>query len=515
MGNTIVKSSSDDKRFSDSILAKEIKQIIANQKSTYKDKDINIHLAKACCRDVIRPGISQEKNNVVSIAFPKASNLTDERCAKDGVCLETTYVGFQIDDDTKKYCGDNNAVGIAGYNFSTIRGGGNTASICDNFMLDYCAKNLYEQGCIKMGKSKSGNTVAQFDGSNKMCTDIDAKMNYGPPECHCLNSVFGENLNKWPARDIEDKTFGTKNPYGLEGRSTSSDNVATKYSLDIYKRDSTKTYPKVLDARCANRAYMGDSGISKAYTLLKEDKENVTICLNDINFIDSTIGTLNLTDIEMKNECGSSASRENQQATQSVPVNKDKQLDADEKAAIDAKILADAAASTKAKADADAAAKAKADADAAAKAKAIADAAAKAKADADAAAAKAKADADAAKAKLFAKELADSSAAFLASAAKLKAVADEKAIDDAIAATKSKVDADETVMPDAISTDETVTPDAISADEPVIPDAIPTGTNTKSMLFIAGGILLIIIIIIIIFMMTRKSKSRKSDDNDD
>ena len=501
MGNTIVKSSSDDKRFGDSILAKEIKQIIANQKSTYKDKEINIHLAKACCRDVIRPNIGLEKNNVVSIAFPKALDLKDERCAIDGVCLDTSYVGFQIDDDTKKYCGDNNIGGIAGYNFSTNRGG-STKSVCDYFMMDYCAKNLYEQGCLKTIKDEDDVIVGQFVGEdNKICMDSDGRMNYGPPECHCLNSMLGPNLNSWPARELEDKTFGTKNPYGLTGRDyTDPDNIATKYSLNIFGTKGDKQFPKVLDARCKLRATGGDSGLSKAYTLAQDDNANPTICMNEINISHSKINTFIMKDIKMENDCGNAPVTENKKISQ---------------AAIDAaKAKFDADAAAKAKADADAAAKAKADADAAAKAKAIADAAAKAKADADAAA-KAKADADAAKAKLFAKELADSSAAFLASAAKLKAVADEKAIDDAIAATKSKVDADETVMPDAISTDETVTPDAISADEPVIPDAIPTGTNTKSMLFIAGGILLIIIIIIIIFMMTRKSKSRKSDDNDD
>ena len=72
MGNTLQKDSSSDKRFGDSLLAQEVKKIMMDQTTTYKDKVVKVHLAKACCRDVVRKGIDQEVTNVVSIAFPKA-----------------------------------------------------------------------------------------------------------------------------------------------------------------------------------------------------------------------------------------------------------------------------------------------------------------------------------------------------------------------------------------------------------------------------------------------------------
>jgi hypothetical protein len=362
MGNTITKSA-DDKRFGDSLLAKEIKNIINNQTSTYKDKEIKIHVAKACCRGVVKPDIGLEQNNVVSIAFPKALDPKDTRCATQGICLDTTYVGYQIEGKTEDWCGNDKSNGLSGYNFSTIRGGG-ANSVCDNFMMDYCAKSLYEQGCIKIGKNKANALVPQFTNAseNKMCWDIENKMNYGPPECYCLNSLFGPNLNTWPAKEIEDKTFGTKNPYGLEGRNTSIDNNFSKYTLNIFKADKTKQYPRVLDARCASRASSGDSGRSKAYTLAQDDNGNISICLNQINIADSNIGNANFDDIKQENNCGGPTS--NIPTENSVPINPNQKISSDEKAAADKKIIDDAAAKKKAEDDALFAAKKKAEDDA-------------------------------------------------------------------------------------------------------------------------------------------------------
>ncbi len=487
MGNTIGKSS-DDRRFGDSLLAKEIKNIVQNQTSTYKDREIKIHVAKACCRDVVRPDISKELNNVVSVAFPKALDPSDDRCAKQGICLDTTYVGLQIEGNREEWCGNETTGGKAGYNFSTIRGGGGN-SVCDNFMMDYCAKSLYEQGCVKIGKNKAGALVPQFANSvdNKMCWDVENKMNYGPPECHCLNSLFGPNLNTWPAKEIEDKTFGTKNPYGLTGPQTSLDNNFSKYTLNIFKADKPKQFPRVLDARCAVRATGGDSSRSKAYTLAQDDTGNVSICLNQINIADSNIGgDANFEDIKQENNCGGPPAQPPTET--SVPVDPAQKVDTVEKAAADKKILDDAA-TKKAADDALAAAKAKADADTLAAAKAKADAAVaveKAKADADAATtaiAKAKADADTAKAK------ADLDAS--------KAKADADAAN--AAAIKTKADADAAVAK------------AKEMAEKMAADTEAQSTNT---MFIGGGVLLLVIIGIIIFMMTRKSKPSNSDDDE-
>ena len=520
MGN-IITTSPDDKRFKDSLLANEIKKIITEQSSVYRNKPIKIHVAKACCRDVIRPGIKNEQNNVVSIAFPKALDPSDERCKTKGICLDTSYVGYQIDDERAKYCGDDKTTGIAGYQFSTLRGGGSN-SICDNFMMDYCAKTLYDQGCLKMGTNSAGTTVPQFANSsqNKMCWDVENKMNYGPPECHCLNSLFGPNLNTWPAREMDDNN---KNPYGLEGRYTSADNNFSKYTLNIFKADKPKQFPRVLDARCAIRASGGDSSRSKAYTLAQDDNGNVSICLNQINISDSDIKNANFEDIKQENNCGGPPAAAQPPSSDSVPVNKDQQVDVAAKAAADKKILDDAAAAKK-KADDDAAAakalvaaKAKSDADAAAAVKAKADsdaAASKTKADADAAVAKAKADvekaqADAAAAIAKAKTDADMSASTKAKADSDAAAAKAKA-DAEVAVAKAKADSDAAAAKAKADAEAAI----IKSRALVEMETEEANQKSKNTMMIGAGILLVLIILAIIFFMSGKSKPVISNNDE-
>ena len=368
MGNTLQKDSSSDKRFGDSLLAQEVKKIMTDQTSTYKDKVVKVHLAKACCRDVVRKGIDQEVTNVVSIAFPKALAKDDTRCQKDGICLGTEYVGFQINDDREKHCKKGNNVGDVDLSLIRPQGGAGN-STCDMFMMDYCAKSLHDQGCLKMGKNQAGSIKPQFANfqENKMCWDVENKMNYGPPECHCLNSIFGPNLNTWPARDSI-TPFGDKNPYGLEGRFTSLDNNFTKYSLNIFGMDSTKQYPASLDTRCSSRKANGDSNRSLAYILGKDAVEkSMTICMNQINVTDSNIGKANLEDIKQENNCGGPKA---EPSKDDIPVNVDKKVDpdavakADAEAKAKAKLAADAKANAEAKDKAAAEAKAKSEAEA-------------------------------------------------------------------------------------------------------------------------------------------------------
>jgi hypothetical protein len=297
IGNTINKSSSDY-RFGDSLLANEVKKIIMDQDSVYRKNKIKIHLAKACCADVIRPGIDGEINNVTSIAFPVAGNLTGDRCKTDGVCLSTQYVGFQLNDERAKYCGTATKAGLAGDSFSTTRGG-ESGSMCDNFMMDYCAKSLYEQGCIKMGPNAKGSIVPKFSTKkdNKMCWTEQNKMNYGPPECWCLNSIFGPNLNTWPGSY-------EPNVYGLAGENLAEGNFFSTYSLDIFNADKTTQYPVSLDKRCATAASITGAGRAKAWTLITDQGKSMTICMNQINIANSQIENASLSDINQNNNCG-------------------------------------------------------------------------------------------------------------------------------------------------------------------------------------------------------------------
>ena len=306
MGNTLVKDVNSDKRFGDSLLAKEIKKIMMEQQSVYHDKPINIHLAKACCKGAAKKDASLNPNAIISIGFPKVIDKThmdySTKCVGDGICLERYNVGFQIDGDYEELCGKN---GKSGQLLSDIATGDGGNSQCDNFMGDYCAKSLYEQGCIGIGKNPKGKIVPKFfnNSENKMCWN-NKKMSSGPPECACLNSIFGPNLNTNPGRNIVDKVFGDKNPYGIPSDELDDGNLWTKYSLNIFKTDANKQFPKSLDKRCTLATTASDSGTATAWTLSKDKGGNVSICLNQINIADSDIGKADFSDIKQSNNCG-------------------------------------------------------------------------------------------------------------------------------------------------------------------------------------------------------------------
>jgi hypothetical protein len=212
MGN-IITIDATDKRFNNSLLAKEVKKIIMDMDMVEESKmvlgkPVKIHLAKACCMNIIKT--DPDRHDIVSIAFPEPIDLTDNRCATEGVCFQTSYVGLQINDDRAKYCGSGETPGKASdVILSSSRANQAGNSVCDNFMMDYCAKSLYDQGCIKVVNKSDGKNIAQYidKNTNKMCFDVDNKQTYGPPECHCLNSIVGPNLNTWPAKTLNNNTY--------------------------------------------------------------------------------------------------------------------------------------------------------------------------------------------------------------------------------------------------------------------------------------------------------------------
>jgi hypothetical protein len=326
MGNTLVKDVNGDKRFGDSLLAQEVKKIMTDQQSVYNDKPINIHLAKACCKGAAKKDASQNPNAIISIGFPrvidKAHRDYETKCAKDGICLERYNVGFQVDGDYEQLCGK---TGKSGQVLSEIATGDGGNSQCDNFMSHYCAKTLYDQGCIGIGKNPKGKIVPKFfnKAENKMCWDGN-KMSYGPPECACLNSLFGPNLNTNPSKNLVDKTFGDKNPYGVSSDDLSDSNMWTKYSLNIFKTTANKQFPKSLDARCTAATTSSDSGIATAWTLSKDKGGNVSICLNQINIADSDIGKADFSDIKQTNNCGPPGS---DASNEDAPVDPSKKAD--------------------------------------------------------------------------------------------------------------------------------------------------------------------------------------------
>jgi hypothetical protein len=482
MGNILSIDQITDKRFGNSELAKEVKTIMTNQETTYLGKQVKIHLAKACCRGVVHKDMT-EQNNVVSIAFPKALSKDDPKCKINGICLGTEYVGYQINDDRDKYCKKGNIIG----DIDLSQNASLTAesnSTCDNFMENYCAKSLYDQGCIKMGKNLKGNIVPQFANkqSNKMCWNDENKMSYGPPECECLNSIVGRNLNSWPSKNNTGIPFYENNPYGLTGLRTSSDSTS-KYSLNIFGSASNQQYPKNNDPRCTTAVTRGRSDMSSAYLSSKDNQKNsVTICMNQINLIDSNIGgDVNFKDIEMKNECGNSGGATAQPSLESTPTDPTK--------IVDAATVAKAVAETKAKADAEAKTKAEAEA------KTKADAEAKTKAEAEA---KTKAEAEA-------KNVAE---------AKAKADAEAKKQQDEVASLKKIIEDNKA------KADLNAKKIASDAATPIAGEFLKSISNIVGFevtLFHIGGVILVLILLFFLINMGGKSnkKSKKRNDDDD
>lgn len=243
MGNSITKqpdSISGDKRLGDTLLAKEIYNILKEQTADYNGTPIKVNVAKACSMGAIAKDIDLSRTKIVSVAFPKPLTPNDDDgCKEDGVCLGVDYVGFQMNEDPKDYCTYFNDVENK-----------------DNFMLDYCAKSMYDQGCLSVVqiKQKDGDlkNVGKItpNKENKTCWEYGtSKFNYGPPECACLNSVVGRNLNNNPSKEISQKS---KHPYPyLSQTELSSDNTFSKYSLNIFYAKDNEQYPKSLDSRCS------------------------------------------------------------------------------------------------------------------------------------------------------------------------------------------------------------------------------------------------------------------------
>jgi hypothetical protein len=547
MGNTLTggpnaKPQPTDKRFNNSSVAQTVREITMNRHERLAGKLVKINIAKACANQVISKGAS-ERSTVATIQLPffdpeheskineykescmkidPADKLPkDQKEANIKKCLEgvrsyplrTQYIGLQIDDDREKYCGNEkgDSIGIAGINLSMNRGSeNNSRSNTDNFMLNYCAKSLYDRGCIRMGTrvlkrnilvDAKGNEIdtkslpkdtkqrsVALAGSKPSVREtrisvpelVPAKENpscynnglldYGTPECSCLNSFAGPNLNTWPSDspDIDPDFPNSRNPYGLVrpniSSSDSGGNSWTKYSLNIFGQDSQVQYPIQIDKTCHSRQ-IGDksTGAGPAYTLAAfKPKEGVQICINQINVINSNIGNLDISDV--KQSCGAASKdvevkgasvgqddvdpvklwERNQRETAELErVEKEKienerrevekkkiqdQLIATQKALAEVERQKQVEAAARAKAEADARAKADAEAKAKAEAAAKAQADAKAKADADA---KAQADALA-----LARTESERNAAIKAAADKAaadKAAADKAAADKAVA----------------------------------------------------------------------------------
>jgi len=316
MGNTLIKNNSDA-RFNDSSVAQTVRELVMSREDVLLGTNVKVNIAKACASDVIKKGIT-DTPSLSSIPLPMIDDAED--AVKSGRRLPSQLVGLQIDDNRDGYCGNDAGatVGSAGVNVSLNRGGG-ARSKADLFMLNYCAKSLYDRGCIKIGKKTVKDPITgkmitidipqlATAKENPMCYTKRGKLDYGPPECYCLNSISGPSMNTWPSDSNKlDPMFKAGNPYGLSGEYTSDStesggNNFTKFSLNIFRQKANEQYPKQLDEKCTS-ALIGskENGRAAAYKL-KEYDDSVQVCMNQINIVDSNIGNLDISDV--KQSCG-------------------------------------------------------------------------------------------------------------------------------------------------------------------------------------------------------------------
>lgn len=330
MGNTLVKPNQEGNIVNDSLLGKEVQRILTEREIPLKKNDdgsiqsVKVNQAKACCLGVMG---GENNTDIVSVKIPKvhSSNTADanysEKCANEGKCMGYEMLGLKVklpagQTDAKAYC--KNTMKYPVPNFNTEKDAEESMR-CNEFMTDQCAKNLYDRGCMKCEPVTEGHSkydankspedqycVPIFDTSNPNCLDKDGQLTDGAPECTCLNSMTGYNLNMNPTNEIiGGVAFKNKvqNPYGVEGTSA---NDYTKYSLDLFGYPETQQYPQVFDSRCVSRinGAKSNTGESRPYLLPKYRKTDVTMCLNSININNSDIGTANLKNIQQQNDCG-------------------------------------------------------------------------------------------------------------------------------------------------------------------------------------------------------------------
>lgn len=302
MGNTLVKADSN-RTINDSILGNRVKEILRDHYVPSKDENgkdvpLKINQMVACCTNNSSTD-DKTGEKFITIKLPSVMNpSTDEGkqasyqkiCVKGGRCIESSNLGLTF---PNTQCGKYQP----------------QSKQCNTFMVDKCAKELYDAGCLKIKVNKNGKKVRVWDATNKNCFDMRGNLIYGNEECRCINSATGFTLNNDPSTKFSKGPYGRfQNPYGLEGPASGSYsgdlNKYTKYSMDIFGYTRQNQYPQVFDSRCAaNDDGNKLTGISNPY-LLGDYKKTPSICLNQINIKDSDIGQANLSNIKQNNNCG-------------------------------------------------------------------------------------------------------------------------------------------------------------------------------------------------------------------
>ena len=321
MGNTLITANDNRNIRQDTLLGKEISKILREKRVIF-DKDIKngdiidqpINQIRACCLDVVKenPG----RDQFITVKLPEALDENNEDCKNNGKCIGASYLGLQFPFKREEKCSSDFKQGSEG--------------ICDNWVVNKCAKELYDAGCIKIKKNSKGNDVRVWDTSNKNCFNSDGELIYGSEECVCVNSSTGFNLNNDPSKTIKGGIAfpdNYTNPYGISG---SNLNNFTKYSLNIFGYDQLTQQPQLFDNRCISRINNGSAASGKSNAYLLDDYKNteLSICLNQINVKDSALGEANFSNIKQNNNCNSLGTpKVKEEETSGVVVNDDQKVD--------------------------------------------------------------------------------------------------------------------------------------------------------------------------------------------
>ena len=284
MGNTLPKEEGNQ-NINETILGERIKEILRNKTD---DADIKINERIACCTGNAVPSNTLTDNDFITIKLPYVANNAE---TNNENVLKNEKLGLQFPNTTCNSNYDDNP--------------NNNDNRCSEFMVNKCAKELYESGCIKIKTNSDGKKIKSWNSSNLKCFTNDGKLFYGNEDCKCINSTSGFSLNNDPGNTFAGGfNSDVDNPYGIDGNSS---NHYTKYSVNMFGLPPTSQYPTFFDYACSTMATSGKSantGVSNPFLLNSYKNSNLTICLNQINIADSDIGQANLSDIVQNNNCG-------------------------------------------------------------------------------------------------------------------------------------------------------------------------------------------------------------------
>ena len=300
MGNTLIKGLNDN-TINNSLLGKEISKIFTEEKKIYKSKngdyELPINKVRACCLGVVKenPGTTE----FITMNLPDVASESDATES-----IGQTKLGLQIKGDAETVC---NFKLPSDQKMTFTKG---TDSMCDQFMVNHCAKSLYDQGCLKCDKKEKGSDgfnkcTPKWDVTNKNCFTKNGTLVYGPEECVCINSQTGFTLNRNPSSTIVTNVYEKdNNPWSIKG---SDNNDYTKYSLNLFEYDIAQQKPQVFDNRCSNRIDSGSAIAGKSIAYKLPDYQGTpSICMNMIKLGgNSSFGKTQLSNIKQTNSCGS------------------------------------------------------------------------------------------------------------------------------------------------------------------------------------------------------------------